>query len=260
MLILGASRHPKTMSYTIKQLANLAGISVRTLHHYDSIGILEPSRVKNNGYRYYEEKELLKLQQILFFRELDFPLLEIRQIINNPNFDMEKALNDQRKLIELKKERLASLIKTINKTIKKINKENTMEDKELYGGLSNEKMEEYAKEAKERWGHTEAYRQSQERTKNWTKEDYKKLAENADKWMNNFALTMKHGPKSKIVQDLIAEHYNNLRTFYEPNLKMYRGLADMYVADPRFTAYYEKYAQGLAIFMKEAMYEYCDTH
>jgi DNA-binding transcriptional MerR regulator len=248
------------MSYTVNQLAKLAGISVRTLHHYDQMGILEPSRIKNNGYRFYEEKELLKLQQILFFKELDFPLIEINKIINNPYFDMEKALKDQKKLIELKKERLNSLIKTINKTIKKINKKNIMKDEELYDGLDKEKMEEYAKEAKERWGNTDAYKQSQERTKNWTKEDYRKLAEDGDKWMKNFALQMNHGPKSKIVQELIDQHYNSLRTFYEPNLQMYRGLADMYVNDPRFTAYYEKYAKGLSRFMRDAMYEYCDSH
>ncbi len=121
-------------------------------------------------------------------------------------------------------------------------------------------MNTYAKEAKARWGKTEAYRQSEERTKNWTEADYQRLKEAGDKWMKNFASQMSHGPKSAIIQKLIAEHYDNLRTFYEPNLELYRGLANMYVDDPRFTKYFEKYAKGLSVFMKDAMLEYCDKN
>jgi hypothetical protein len=118
---------------------------------------------------------------------------------------------------------------------------------------------EYEKEVEERWGHTEAYKQSKERTKNWTKADYDKLKEDGDKWMKNFALQMKHGPKSDVVQALIAQHYNSLRRFYEPNLEMYRGLGSMYVEDPRFKSYYDKYAVGMAKFTQEAVNFFCDT-
>src|SRR4051812_35258781 len=120
------------MTYTVQQLANLAGVSVRALHYYDEVGLLKPARVKNNGYRFYEDKELLKLQQIMFFRELDFPIPEIKRITDSTSFDMEKALNDHKKLIKIKKDRLTSLMLTIDKTIKKINKKTIMEDKELY--------------------------------------------------------------------------------------------------------------------------------
>jgi DNA-binding transcriptional MerR regulator len=246
------------MSYTINQLAKIAGVSVRTLHHYDDVGLLVPKR-EDNKYRVYEESDLLHLQQILFFRELEFPLDDIKRILNDPRFNLERALVDHKKLIEIKKKRLNDLVKTIDKTIKKINKQITMKDEELYGSFSKNEMNEYAEEAKKRWGHTEAYKQSQERTKNWTQEDYAHFKEESDRWMKNFVAHTHNDPQSPIIQTLINEHYNSLRTFYEPSIEMYRGLADMYINDPRFKAYYEKYKVGLAQFMHDAMYYYCDN-
>lgn len=247
------------MPYTIAQLAKLAGVSVRTLHHYDRVGLLRPSRSATNGYRTYGDAELLLLQQILFFRELEFPLGEIKRIVTAPGFDMAAALTDQRRLLDLKRKRLAGLMRTIDTTLKKITQDKSMEDKDLYGTFSKEEMDAYTQEAKERWGHTDAWKQSQERTKHWTKEDYKRLAEDGAKFMKVVASHVKEDPASPAVQELMGQHYNALRTFYEPNLTMYRGLADMYVADARFTAYHEKFAPGLAQFMHEAMYAYCEA-
>jgi DNA-binding transcriptional MerR regulator len=201
------------MPYNVNQLAKLAGISVRTLHHYDQIGLLTPRRIQSNGYRQYEEDELLKLQQILFFRELDFPLLEIKRILTSPSFDMREALEDQRKLIELKKKRLSGLMATIDKTIKKINNEITMDDKDLYGTFSKEEADQYAAEAKERWGHTEAYKQSQERVKKMTKADWARMSEETDAIMKGLVANMDKGPKSDEILPLIARHHNSLRNF-----------------------------------------------
>ncbi len=258
------------MSYTVQKLANISGVTVRTLHYYDEVGLLEPSRVKNNGYRFYEEKELLKLQQIMFFRELDFPIVEIKKIMDDPKFDTTAALRDHKKLIEIKKIRLEKLVQTIDKTIKRIQplqassgrmtkKETTMKDEELYQSFK-EHDKKYAKEAKERWGNTEAYKQSQEKVKKMSKEDMFTMKKNGDELMKEIVANMNKGPESRDVQKLIDRHYNNLRTFYEPNIEMYRGLAQMYVDDPRFTAYFEKYAKGLAVFMRDAMYVYCQNH
>ncbi len=249
------------MSYTVQKLATIAGISVRTLHYYDQVGLLKPSRVKNNGYRYYEESELMKLQQILFFRELDFPLDEIKRILSSPSFDMREALRDQRKLIELKKNRLSKLVKTIDETIKKINKEITMEDKELYGNFSKEEMEKYTEEARKKWGNTDAFKQSEERVKKMGKDGLRKALEAAGKVTVEIAEAMKAGlnAKSKEVQELIAKHYDGLRAFYEPNLEIYRGLASGYIADERFKANYENVAKGLAQFMHDAMIHFADT-
>ncbi len=247
------------MAYTVNQLAKIAGVSVRTLHHYDAIGLLRPGRGEKNGYRRYGEEDLLRLQQILFFRELEFPLAEIRRILAAPGFDMRAALRDQRALIALKKRRLDGLMRTIDKTLRKIERKTPMHDEELYGDFSKEEMDAYAKEAKERWGHTEAYRQSAERVKKLGKDDWKRIKDDGERLMKEIAARRTEDPASPAVQALIARHYDALRTFYEPNVEMYRGLADMYVADPRFAAYYEKYAPGLATFMRDAMHAFCDA-
>lgn len=247
------------MSYTIHQVAEGAGISVRTLHYYDEIGLLTPARVKSNGYRQYEQEELLKLQQILFFRELDFPLNEIQKILSSPTFNTQQALRDQKKLLELKRKRLNGLLKTIDKTITSIVKKTTMSDKDIYGSFNNDEMDQYTKEAKERWGNTEAYRQSQEQVKKMTKEDFARVQKENDELLLKIIAVMDKEPGSPEVLTLIAQHYNSLRTFYEPNLKLYHGLADMYISDPRFTAFYEKRHEGLAQFMHDAMIAYCST-
>jgi DNA-binding transcriptional MerR regulator len=245
------------MSYTIKQLAEMADVSTRTLHYYDEIGLLKPSFVKSNGYRFYFESDLLRLQQILFFRELDFSLKEISEILSFPNFNISRALYDQRELIELKRKRLARLIKTIDKTINKINNNKYMKDEELYAGLDKGEAKAYAKEAKARWGNTEAYKESQKRVKAMTKDDMARIQKESDELMGEIVLKMSYGAESGEVQVLIDRHYKNLRNFYEPNLELYQRLAEMYVADERFTAYFDKYAVGLAKFMKEAMLFYC---
>lgn len=249
------------MPYAVQQLANLAGVSVRTLHYYDEISLLKPAHVERNGYRYYEEAELLKLQQILFFRELDFPLEEIQRILSSSSFDMRVALRDQRKLIELKKNRLSKLVETIDKTLKKINKEISMEDTELYGNFSKDELDRYTKEAQERWGHTATLKQSQERVKKMGKEGLQQVMNENRKLNEKLSTQMAEGqsPASETVQHLIAQHYNGLRAFYEPNLELYRGLAEMYLADERFKKNYEKVAIGLAQFMHDAMIYYVET-
>lgn len=247
------------MKYTVKKLADISGITVRTLHHYDEIGLLKPSFIKNNGYRYYGEEELLKLQQILFFKELDFPLLEIKEIIGKKDFDMTLALKKHKKMLEDRRRRIDSLTETIEKTIKKINKQSDMKDEELYKSFK-EHDKKYHAEVKERWGDTKAYKESRERYSKLSKEEIIKIKKDSDIWMKKFVENMKYGPESEEIQKMIDEHYNGLRKFYEPNLEMYEGLANMYVDDPRFTEYYEKYASGLAKFMRDSMLIYCKTH
>ncbi|MES2088322.1 MAG: MerR family transcriptional regulator [Patescibacteria group bacterium] len=238
------------MKYSIQQLATLAGVSVRTLHYYDEVGLLSPVRENRNNYRQYGETELLRLQQILLYRELDFPLLDIKKILDSSNFSLHSALRDHRKIIEEKKIRLSRLLKTIDKTINKINHKNNMTDKELYEAFGSEN---YAEEAKQKWGHTDAYKQSAARVKKLTKEDIAQIKAASDALMKELVKNMTRSPKDPAVQKLIAKHYDSLRTFYEPNLQIYRGLAEMYIADKRFTANFEKYAVGLAQFMHDAM-------
>ena len=132
----------------------------------------------------------------------------------------------------------------------KLQSNRTMENEEL--------MKKFAAEAKQRWGNTLAYKQSTARVAKMSKEDMARVQTEGDELMKEIVANMSRGPKSPEVQKLIARHYANLRRFYEPSLEMYRGLAEMYVSDPRFTAHYEKYAPGLAKFMRDAMIVYCD--
>lgn len=247
------------MAYTVNQLAKLAGITPRTLRFYDKAGLLSPAGHHANGYRHYGDKEMIRLQQILFFRELDFPLGEIKSMLESPTFDVKESLAYQKRLLTLKKRRLEKIISSIDATVRTMQNNQQPTDRDIYGDwATDEEIASYKKEAKERWGNTDAYKQTQERTKHYTKEDWAKLRDDGDKFMKSVVAVMAKGPTSPEMQEKIAQHYNSLRTFYEPNLEMYRGLANMYVADPRFTKYYEKYAPGLAEFFKEAMLYWVD--
>ncbi len=245
------------MSYTVQQLADLAGVSVRTLRHYDDISLLSPAR-ETNGYRVYGEAELLRLQQILFFRELELPLEEIATMLAKPGFHMTAALKEHRVQIEKKRLRLAGLIGTIDKTLAKLSGKQEIRDEELFEAFWEKHEKEYLPEAEQRWGNTEAFKQSKERTKHLTKEDYKRMSKDADAFMKTLALCIDSGPKSKKTQELIAQHYKSLATFYDPSPEIYRGLAEMYIADPRFRAYFEKYDPRMPEFMREAMVVYCE--
>ncbi len=246
------------MRYTVQQLADLAGITVRTLHHYDEIGLLTPERQGNN-YRTYGESELLRLQQILFYRELDVPLEQIASLIDAPGFDLQTSLKAHREQISKKQLRFAGLLGTIDKTLLKLSGKKELTDDELFESFWQKHETEYVPEAEARWGHTDAYKQSLERTKHLTKEDYKRMAKDADIFMKELATCIDSGPKSEKAQAMIAQHYTSLGTFYDPSPALYRGLGQMYVEDPRFRAYYEKYDVRLPEFMRDAMHHYCQT-
>jgi DNA-binding transcriptional MerR regulator len=246
------------MSYTVRKLAKLAGVSVRTLHYYDEVGLLKPSFIKENGYRVYEEKELYTLQQILFFRELEFSLEQIKEIMNAPKFDPLKALREQKKLLRLRKERLNKLIETIDKTIISQRGGEDMTNDDLFNSFSREQIEEYKTEAKERWGQTKAYKQSIERMRSWTSDDYKRVAQEGQDITASIAKVSDFGIESPEVQTQVKRHFEYINEFYDCTAQMYRGLGRMYTEDPRFSAYYEKFKPGLAKFMSEAINHFAD--
>jgi DNA-binding transcriptional MerR regulator len=250
------------MKYTVQQLAKLAGISVRTLHYYDEIGLLIPSFIKENGYRFYEEKELIALQQILFFRELDFSLEKIKEILTSPYFNREQALTDQKKLLELKKERVEAMIRTITKTIQSMKGGENMSTNDIYSAFSDPTYLKYKDEVEERWGNTEAYKQSVQRVGKMSKADLEKVKAEAEDIATTTARLMTNGLtyNSPEVQEQVGRFYNHLRHFYDPSYEMFKGLGQMYVDDPRFTKTYEDRAQGFAIYMRDAMVYYADTH
>ena len=241
------------MTYTIQELAKLSNVSVRTLHHYHEIGLLVPTRNKQNQYRIYKEADLLQLQQILFFRELDFSLKDIGNIVNNPQFDMSQALKDHKRMILAKKKRLDLLLNTIDTTLNNLNNKKPMTDTELYGSFSQHEIDALAKEAKARWGNTDAYKEFENKTKGKTSEQMKALGAKGDAIFQEMVSHLEKNVDTPEVQKLIQKHYEYLHNFYTPSLEMYKGLAEMYITDERFRAYFEKFHKNLPQFVHDAM-------
>ena len=199
------------MRYSVNQLGQLASISVRTLHYYDEIGLLKPSLVAKNGYRYYEEKELIRLQQILFFRELDFPLDDIKRMLNRPDFDIVAALRDQKKLMQLKKSRLNGLIASIEKTIISMTTNQEINHDEMYKALEDDDVKQYQAEVQQRWGDSDAYKQSMARVSKMTKAQMDKLKADGKVFTQKLADSLHLSPTSDEAQKLVAQHYEGIK-------------------------------------------------
>lgn len=249
------------MMYTVHQLAEKAGITPRTLRHYDRIGLLKPAELAKNGYRQYGDRELIRLQQILFFRELDFPLEEIQTMIDHPRFDLADAFRYQRGLLELKRKRLGTIIKSIDTTLKSMQDNNiTDQERDLYGSLSDGEILQYKNEAKQRWGSTDAYKQSQERVSKLSKAEIAEMKEAGEALCRELAVAIERGvaPESDEFQALVQKHFEGINFFYDCSMEIYRGLADMYVQDDRFAAYYRKYHADLPVKLVQGMRFYAD--
>jgi DNA-binding transcriptional MerR regulator len=245
-------------SYTVSQVARMAGVTIRTLHHYDQIGLLSPAARTEAGYRLYQEPDLLRLQQILFFKELDMPLAEVRQILDDPSFDQVTALEHHRQLLQQQMERLTRLLNTIDKTIEGLTEvDMTLTDEELYGGFSTEQIERYKREARQMWG-TQVVEESERKVKKLSREQWKAVGAEGEAVTVALAAVADRDPSDDQVQALIARHHAWIEHFYPCSAGRYRGLAQLYVEHPEFRAFYEKYRPGLADFMAEAMNHYAD--
>lgn len=245
--------------YTVKQLSELAAVSVRTLHHYDRIGLLKPAQRSEKGYRCYGRKQLLILQQILFYKKLGFPLKKIKAVLEDPEFDLVKALEHHRRQLEAEQEQMNTLIRTIDKTILSLkNKKSMMEDKDLYEGFSEEKKNAYRQEVAHRWG-KDQLEAAEDRIRQLGKDGWQDHKKKEKEVSQLLADLMELPPESRQVQEAIALHHRLMNLYYEVTEARYRGLAQMYVADDRFKAYYEKYRPGLAEFVKAAIDIYCDN-
>jgi len=239
--------------YTIKQLAELVGVSVRTLHHYDAIGLLKPSARTAADYRLYGESELLRLQQILFFKELSLPLEEIRAILDTPGFDQVAALHVHRQHVQQEMERLTRLLSTIDKTIHRLTEDDmTMTDEELYEGFTSEQRERYQREAREMYDPA-MVAESERRLRKLSKAQWQAVKDEGDALTRALAALMDHDPGDPEVQAAIARHYAWVEQFYPVSADMYRGLGQLYTDHPEFRATYERYAPNMADFMRAAM-------
>ena len=249
------------MDYTVSELATISGVTIRTLRFYDEIGLLRPAYVGENGYRYYGEKQLLLLQQILFFRELGFELKEIKRIIRQSDFDTLRTLQLHQKTLQEKIIRMNKLVNTINTTINYLEDKQTMEEKELFYGFDREKQAEYEETLRKRYGekiqaHIE---QSKAQVKDWTMQDWQKSGKEFDTLCIDLVAQLKQGNSldSVQVQAIIKRHYEWLKNFWTPNKESYIGLSYGYMEKEwheRFNTYHPKLAQylseGMRIFAK----------
>lgn len=244
--------------YTVKQLAEMAGVSVRTLHYYDQIGLLAPSDRSEAGYRMYGRAQLLRLQQILFFKELDFPLEKIRAILDDPAFDTLSALRNHRLLLLKQAERTALLLQTIDKTIRKLTEDDMkMTDDELYEGFTPEQIERYEREVQENFD-PGLVQESKRRLGQMNKAQWQSVKAEGDEVTRLIAGLADHAPEDARVQALIARHHAWIENFYPASAAVYRGLGQMYAEHEEFRAHYEKVRPGLADFMRAAMAYFAD--
>ena len=240
------------MAYTVKQLSTLAGVSVRTLHYYDEIGLLKPSTLGENGYRYYSEEALIRLQQILFYRELDLSLEDIKHIITHPDFDVLEALAAHKQALGQRVERLNRLINTVDTTILHLKGFKKMSQKQLFQAFSEEEQEKYAAEA-ERMYDPEIVRTSQKKWKSYTKEDKQRIGDEGNAAYEAIVAAIPFGPSSPQAQAGVELWRKHMDYFWTPNLDQLVGLTELYNSDPRFKANFDKIDPRLSGFMREAV-------
>jgi MerR family transcriptional regulator, thiopeptide resistance regulator len=242
--------------YTVKQLARLAGVTVRTLHHYDQIGLLKPSEIGDNSYRYYNDQALFRLQQILLFREMGMDLQSIREVFDRPDFDQVSALQAHRQALQTRIQRLKDLIKTVDTTIMHILGEVKMSNKTIFQGFSPEKQEQYEQEAIEQWGETA--RQSIRLWNSYSAEKKAAIMQEGGEIYTGIAARMDLGPGCPEVQALLSQWHQHMRYFYEPALEGLRGLGEMYHDHPDFNATFNAIHPDLPAFLKAAIAIYVD--
>lgn len=239
------------------EFAKLTGVSVRTLHYYDEIGLLRPASVDdNNGYRCYDECSLERMQEILFYRELDFPLKRISVILSSENYDRKDALSKQKQLLLLKKKRLERLISAIDSAVKgeKINMS-------TFGNSEFEALRsKYEQEAKKKWGDTAAYKEFEEKSKDLTPQKQSVINAEMDKLIGEFAELMVTGaaPSGDDAKSIVKKWQDCIsRNFYTCTDEILCGLGEMYSADERFRQNIDSRGEGMACFMSKAIKEYC---
>lgn len=250
------------MEYTIQKLGKLAGISTRTLRYYDEIGLLRPGRINTSGYRLYGEKEVDALQQILFFRELDMPLTDIKAMLTAPSFDRLTALNGHKAALLCRREYLDRLIESVEKTIAHEKGWTQMSNKEKFEAFKKdmirENEEKYGAEVREKYG-DKTIEESNAKLMNLTENDYQAMQTLAQEILDGLdkAVKGKEDPAGPMGEKLAKMHREWLGyTWKTYSKEAHLGLTEMYVADERFTAYYDSRVKGCAAFLRDAVSAY----
>ncbi|MFI6804096.1 MerR family transcriptional regulator [Streptomyces luteogriseus] len=244
------------MNYSVGQVAGFAGVTVRTLHHYDDISLLVPSERSHAGHRRYSDADLDRLQQILFYRELGFPLEEVAALLDDPDANPRAHLRRQHELLTARIEKLRKMAAAVEHAMeaRTMGLNLTPEEKfEVFGGKD---PEQYAAEVEERWGDTDEYADSQRRTASYTKEDWKRIQAEAADWGERYGALMSadESPSGEAAMTLAEEHRQHICTwFYECSYEIHRCLGEMYVSDERFKAFYDALRPGLAEHLRDAI-------
>jgi DNA-binding transcriptional MerR regulator len=242
-------------AFTVSEVAGLAGITVRTLHHYDERGLLSPQERSDAGYRLYSRTDLERLQEILFWRELGFALDEIADVIDDPNHDRTTALRRQRALIEAKVAHLRRLIDSIDAAIDANERGTAMNEQEMFEVFGDFDPREYEAEVEGRWS-GELLDESRRRTATYSKEQWTAAMAEAQAATDDLAAAMRHGVAATDPQAMDAAERHRVqidRWFYPCSHEVHVGLGEMYVADPRFTAHYDEVEPGLAAYVRDAI-------
>lgn len=243
------------MELSVSEAARLTGVSVRTLHYYDEIGLLNPSRISGAGYRYYDDYALERLQQILFFRELDFSLKDISHILSSPAYDRKQALQRQRELLCLKRRRIERLIGLVENTLKG---EAAMSFDAFQQDELIKAKEQYAAEAKEKWGNSPAYAQCEKKTDGYSSADWEEATAEANKMIALFAQAKEQDPHGAEAQRLVEKWRAHISSrYYDCTPDILAGLGEMYTQDERFQKNLDRFGAGTAQFMSRAIQYYC---
>ena len=251
------------MGYSVGQVASFAGVSVRTLHHYDDVGLLTPTGRTPAGYRLYDDADLGRLRDVLSYRELGFSLEQVRSILDDPRADPASHLRNQYRLVRERIARLEQVLGHLEKLmeVQHMGINLTPEEQlEVFG--ENWPGDEYAAEAEQRWGDTDAWRQSQQRTSAMSKDDWLAVKAETEALEAELAAAMTEGvaPTDQRAMDLAERHRLAIERFYDVSYEMHRGLAEMYVADPRFTRHFDDRAPGLAQWLRDAIVANSERH
>lgn len=241
---------------TVGELARLSGLTVRTLHHYDELGLVVPGARSDAGYRLYGDHEVEQLQEVLFYRELGFGLDQIKTMLAEPGHDRRDALVRQRRMLEAKAERTLALIDAIDLAIEAERNGMKLTNEEMLEVFGDFDPSEHEDEARERWGDTDAYQESMRRTNSYSKEDWAVISREADEINQGLVALMEAGEPADgaAAMELAEQHRSHIsRWFYDCSPEIHAGLGRMYVEDPRFTESIDKAAPGLARYLSEAI-------
>ncbi|MGY1837054.1 MerR family transcriptional regulator [Blastococcus sp. SYSU DS0510] len=240
----------------VGEVAAMAGVTVRTLHHYDQIGLLRPSGRTSAGYRQYAPADLDRLHQVLVYRELGFPLEEVAALLDDPSADPAEHLRRQHRLLRDRLERTQAMVAAVEKEMEARAMGIGLTPEERFEVFGEHDPEQYEAEVEERWGETEAYAQTKRRTAAYSKEDWLQILAEGEDLEARFAAALQTGvpADSDRAMDLAEEHRQQIsRNYYDCPPEMHAGLGRMYVEDERFTAHYDQRAPGLAQYVSTAV-------